>query len=181
MFRSKDWTMVPVTSAVKKADNGRTMVMKGSSSAQVTAMESTPVSGVEIRKAAVGPLAAPCRRNPAAVGNTPQLQSGMGTPTAAALTSPRNDDVPRCLATRSSGKKALSTPARKKPKSMYGAEATSTSHPAKATCNTQSMFTSKIASVNAQAIVGEKLKCVRDEHMTICSNVQAKKQSPFRG
>jgi hypothetical protein len=43
-------------------------------------MESTPVSGVDIRKAVVAPLLAPCCRKPAAAGTTPQLQSGKRHP-----------------------------------------------------------------------------------------------------
>lgn len=48
-------------------------------------MESTPDSGVEMRKAAVAPLFAPCFRSDAAAGSTPQDQRGKGTPRMAAL------------------------------------------------------------------------------------------------
>ena len=50
------------------------------------AMESTPDSGVEIRKAVVAPLLAPCLLSDAAAGSTPHDQSGNGTPSSAALT-----------------------------------------------------------------------------------------------
>jgi hypothetical protein len=75
----------PVTMAVTKAESGLSTVISGSSSAQLTAMESTPVSGVEMRKDAVAPLLAPCLRSPAAAGMTPQLHSGSGIPNSAAL------------------------------------------------------------------------------------------------
>ncbi len=48
-------------------------------------MESTPVSGVEIKNAAVAPLLAPCCRKPAAAGTTPQLHKGRGIPSSEAL------------------------------------------------------------------------------------------------
>ena len=50
------------------------------------AIESTPDSGVEIKKAVVAPLLAPCFLRDAAAGSTPQDQSGRGTPNNAALT-----------------------------------------------------------------------------------------------
>ena len=49
------------------------------------AIESIPDSGVDIRKAVVAPLFAPCFLSDAAAGNTPHDQSGSGTPKAAAL------------------------------------------------------------------------------------------------
>jgi hypothetical protein len=58
-------------------------------------MESTPVSGVDIRKAVVAPLLAPCCRKPAAAGTTPQLQSGKGIPNKEALSMLRNVLRPR--------------------------------------------------------------------------------------
>jgi hypothetical protein len=48
-------------------------------------MESTPDSGVEMRKAVVAPLFAPCLFNEAAAGKTPQEHNGMGMPNSAAL------------------------------------------------------------------------------------------------
>ena len=49
-------------------------------------MLSTPVCGVESRKAVVAPLLAPWRRRDAATGITPHEHSGKGTPKRLALT-----------------------------------------------------------------------------------------------
>jgi len=48
--------MTPAVKADKNAATGRAMVRIGSSSAQERAMESTPDSGVDMRKAVVAPL-----------------------------------------------------------------------------------------------------------------------------
>ena len=48
-------------------------------------MESTPDSGVEIKKAVVAPLLAPCLRSDTAAGKTPHDHNGMGMPKNAAL------------------------------------------------------------------------------------------------
>jgi hypothetical protein len=112
----------PETVAVIKAAKGRSNVISGSNKAYVTAIESTPVSGVDIRKAAVAPLLAPCRRKLAAAGTTPQLHKGMGTPRAEALMMLENFPLPRCLATKSSERKAFNSPATKKPKSINTAD-----------------------------------------------------------
>lgn len=52
--------MSPAATEVSKAAKGRATVMTGSSKAHVTAMESTPVSGVAMRNEVVAPLLAPC-------------------------------------------------------------------------------------------------------------------------
>ena len=49
----------PAATAETKAATGRATVSSGSSRAQLTAMESTPDSGVATRKAAVAPRLAP--------------------------------------------------------------------------------------------------------------------------
>ena len=49
------------------------------------AIESTPVSGVEIRKESVAPFEAPFFLKDMAVGITPHEQSGKGTPNKAAV------------------------------------------------------------------------------------------------
>jgi hypothetical protein len=43
-------------------------------------MESTPDSGVEIKKAVVAPLLAPCLRSDTAAGSTPHDHNGIGIP-----------------------------------------------------------------------------------------------------
>ncbi len=58
-------------------------------------MESTPDSGVDMRKAVVAPLLAPCFRSDTAAGRTPQDHSGMGIPNIAALNTDRNRPCPR--------------------------------------------------------------------------------------
>ena len=105
----------PETVAVIKAAKGRINVIIGSNKAYVIAIESIPDSGVEIRKAAVAPLLAPCRRKLAAAGTTPQLHKGMGTPIAEALMMLETFSFPRCFATKSSERKAFRIPATKKP------------------------------------------------------------------
>jgi hypothetical protein len=62
------------------------MAINGPSSAYEIEMESTPVSGVEIRKAVVALFDAPARRNPTAAGITPQEHKGKGIPKTAAFT-----------------------------------------------------------------------------------------------
>jgi hypothetical protein len=112
----------PEIVAVIKAAKGRSNVINGSNKAYVTAIESTPVSGVDMRKAAVAPLLAPCCRKLAAAGTTPQLHKGIGTPRAEALMMLENFPLPRCLATKSSERKAFNSPATKKPKSINTAD-----------------------------------------------------------
>lgn len=63
------------------------------------AIESTPDSGVEIKKAVVAPLFAPCFLSDAAAGSTPHDQSGRGTPSNAALTTEPYRPRPRWLRT----------------------------------------------------------------------------------
>src|SRR5213078_5308381 len=75
---------MPATTAVRKAATGRNTVMIGSNRAQLSAIESTPVSGVEMRKDTVAPRVAPCRASPSAVGSTPHEQRGSGVPMAEA-------------------------------------------------------------------------------------------------
>jgi hypothetical protein len=54
---------------------------------------------VEIRKAVVAPLFAPCLLREAAAGKTPQEQRGMGMPNNAAFMTELNLPLPRFLAT----------------------------------------------------------------------------------
>ena len=79
-------------------------------------MESTPDSGVEIRKAVVAPLLAPCFFSDAAAGSTPQDQSGMGMPNKAAFTTERNRPFPRWRITVEGPKKTRRSPAISIPK-----------------------------------------------------------------
>ena len=80
-------------------------------------MESTPDSGVEIKKAVTAPLLAPCFFKVAAAGNTPQEHSGMGIPRIAALTVDINFPLPRCLAMDAGFKNTFNRPATRIPKS----------------------------------------------------------------
>ena len=59
------------------------------------AMESTPDSGVEIRKAVAAPLLAPCFLSDTAAGSTPQDHSGMGIPRRAALNTDEKRPLPK--------------------------------------------------------------------------------------
>jgi hypothetical protein len=77
------------------------IVITGSRRAQVMAIESTPDSGVDTKKAAEGPRPAPCWRKPIAAGIAPQEQSGNGIPKREALITAMVERPPRCLATAS--------------------------------------------------------------------------------
>jgi hypothetical protein len=82
-------------------------------------MESTPDSGVDMRKAAVAPLLAPCFRSDTAAGNTPQDHNGMGIPKMAALSTETNRPCPRCLATEPGLRNTRNHPATINPKIIY--------------------------------------------------------------
>lgn len=56
------------------------IVMMGSRSEYVSAMESISFSGVETMKARAAPLLAPCFLSPVTAGTMSQLQTGIGTP-----------------------------------------------------------------------------------------------------
>jgi hypothetical protein len=108
--------MHPAVTAAKNAEIGLHSAMSGSSSAQVMEMESIPVSGVDIIKAAVAPLLAPCSFREAAAGRTPQEHSGMGMPNMAALNTELNLPLPRCAATYSGERNIFSIPPATMPK-----------------------------------------------------------------
>ena len=61
----------------------------------MTPIESTPVSGVAIKKDVVAPLLAPLFFSAAAVGNTEQEHKGMGMPTSDAVATERKFSLPR--------------------------------------------------------------------------------------
>ena len=71
---------MPATKALINAHTGRMSVIGKSISPYVMEIESTPVSGVEIRKLVTAPLEAPLSFKEAATGNTPQLHKGRGIP-----------------------------------------------------------------------------------------------------
>jgi hypothetical protein len=104
---------------VINADNGLAIVMIGSSKAQVIEIESTPDSGVEIRKAAVAPLLAPCSLSEAAAGSTPHDQSGIGIPKRAAFMTEINLPLPRCFATYEGERNIFSRPPIMRPNRIY--------------------------------------------------------------
>ncbi|BBN60706.1 hypothetical protein HVMH_2300 [Hydrogenovibrio marinus] len=84
-------------------------------------MESTPVSGVDTRKAAVAPLEAPDRCNWVATGMTEQEHNGKGAPIKAPLTTGVAPSPDKCFATHLFDTFALMTPAINKPKISQGA------------------------------------------------------------
>ncbi len=91
-------------------------------------MESTPDSGVEIRKAVVAPLFAPCFFNDAAAGSTPHDQSGRGTPKKAALATDEYRPLPKCRKMNSGFKVTLSKPAMIIPPNIYTDESSRMDH-----------------------------------------------------
>jgi hypothetical protein len=105
------FSRIPAIPAVINADSGRAMVIMGPIRAYVNAMESTPDSGVDIRKDTVAPLLAPCFLRVAAAGRTPQEQRGMGIPISEAFNTEMYRPFPRCRDTSPGGRKALRRPA----------------------------------------------------------------------
>src|ERR1017187_8463212 len=83
-------------------------------------MLSTPVCGVDRRKATVAPRLAPCFLSEADTGITPHEQSGRGIPNKAALRTGLNPFPPKCRSTASADRKADSIPAMAKPNRRYG-------------------------------------------------------------
>ena len=83
------------------------------------AMESTPDSGVEIKKAVVAPFVAPCFRSDTAAGNTPQDHNGIGMPRRAALNTEENRPRPRCRTTDFGLRNTRRNPLTNKPNKMY--------------------------------------------------------------
>ena len=81
-------------------------------------MESTPDSGVEIKKAVVAPMLAPCLRSDTAAGNTPHDHNGIGIPKKAALKTDLKRPCPRCLAIEFGFKNTRKSPATSKPNRM---------------------------------------------------------------
>ena len=73
-------------------------------------MESTPDSGVAIKKAVVAPLLAPCFRSDTAAGKTPHDHNGMGMPNIAALRTDVNRPRPRWRITEFGFKNTRSRP-----------------------------------------------------------------------
>jgi hypothetical protein len=108
--------------AEKIAANGRNMAMIGPNITQERATESTPVSGVEIKKEVVEAREAPDLDREMAAGNTPQEQSGRGAPITAALMTAVGPDPPNALATTFMGNQARINPAAIKPNNSQGAE-----------------------------------------------------------
>ena len=74
---------MPATTAVMKLITGRAIATTGPKKAFVTRIESAPVSGAVIRNDMQAERDAPFLRISATTGTTEQLQSGIGTPTAA--------------------------------------------------------------------------------------------------
>ena len=91
-------------------------------------MLSTPVCGVLITNAAVGPLPAPCLRSDAPSGITPHEHTGSGMPSATAFKIAPNRPPPKCSRTARAFSHSDSTPATAKPPSTHGAISPSTAH-----------------------------------------------------
>ena len=89
--------------------------MIGSNSAQLSAIESTPVSGVEMRKETVAPRVAPCRASPSAVGSTPHEQRGRGVPIADAQSTDLIRPARKSRISVPAGTRTARTPARTNP------------------------------------------------------------------
>jgi hypothetical protein len=81
-------------------------------------IESTPDSGVDIKKAVVAPLLAPCFRSETAAGRTPHDHNGIGMPRKAALKTDLNRPCPRCTATELGFKNTRSNPLISNPKNI---------------------------------------------------------------
>lgn len=92
------------------------------------AMESTPDSGVDIKKAVAAPLLAPCFRSDTAAGSTPQDHKGMGMPSSAALKTDLNLPRPSCWATELGLRKTRSKPLTRRPKRTYTEDSISRFH-----------------------------------------------------
>jgi len=78
-------------------------------------IESTPVSGVEIKKDTVDSLDAPSFLKPTAVGITPQEHKGKGVPIKLALRIDPKLLLPRCLANLRLEMNSWINPAKKNP------------------------------------------------------------------
>jgi hypothetical protein len=115
----RKFSVHPAARAEIKAETGLATVIRGSSRAQVMEMESTPDSGVEIRKAVVAPLFAPCFLSEAAAGKTPQEQRGRGIPSRAAFKTELKRPLPRWAATYAGERNILSMPPTRSPKIIY--------------------------------------------------------------
>jgi len=102
--------------------------MTGPSRAYVMEIESIPDSGVDIRKAVVAPLFAPCFFKVTAAGRTPQEHKGMGIPNRAALKTEINRPVPKCWPTESGVRKIRNKPLIKRPNIMYTDDSTKICH-----------------------------------------------------
>jgi len=78
-------------------------------------IESTPDSGVDIKKAVVAPLLAPCLRSDTAAGKTPHDHNGIGIPRRAALKTDENRPRPKCRHTEFGLRKTRNRPLISKP------------------------------------------------------------------
>ena len=81
--RSNPIQKIPQNTAVKKLMTGLITATTGPKNALVTKIESAPVSGAVIKNDMLAEREAPLRRISVTTGTTEQLQSGIGTPSAA--------------------------------------------------------------------------------------------------
>ena len=98
-----------------KAAIGRAIAITGPMSPQVKRIESTPDSGVVVRKERLAGSLAFLRRSSTAIGTTPQLQIGNGTPTSAAFTTPESPGRPSQRSIQREGMSTWMKPAMSKP------------------------------------------------------------------
>tara|TARA_B100000959_G_scaffold123970_1_gene130122 strand:- start:15969 stop:16343 length:375 start_codon:yes stop_codon:yes gene_type:complete len=107
---------------------GRNTVKSGSSNPYEIVIESTPVSGVEMRNDIVAPRDAPLRRIAIAVGNTLHEQSGRGNPMSVDFNTDQKLLFPIDDRIKVSGSKILAKPASANPNKKKVLESISTFH-----------------------------------------------------
>ena len=100
---------------------GRNTATTGPNRAQVMAMLSMPVCGVDSKNDVAAARLAPWRRTEAVTGITPHEHNTSGTPKRVAFSTGRNPRPPRCRSTNSGEMHTESRPAAKKPNNRYGA------------------------------------------------------------
>ncbi len=113
--------IAPPSTAVKKAAIGRAIAITGPMSPQVKRIESTDDSGVVVRNDRLAGWLAPLRRISTEIGTTPQLHTGSGTPTSAAMVTPPMPGRPSQRWIARAGRSTWTKPATARPKSRKGA------------------------------------------------------------
>ena len=115
---------IPVTTAAATLSTAKGQPKK----LALTKMESTPVWGVAVTNPTADPRDAPSLCSPMPAGITPHEQSGMGTPSNTAFTTPRRPDS--CRRTKPGGSKPWSSPDTTAPSNSQGDSSVITSQAA---------------------------------------------------